>query len=82
MSLTTPPHTPKPPTPKTRNASHAGTWYPATPTALKQQFAQLPQTHTKRKGIKAVIAPHAGYAYSLETAWTAYGCVDASELYE
>ena len=49
-----------------RRDTHAGSWYSDDPVTLKQQISTcLTANHDT---IKAIIAPHAGYRYSLKTA--------------
>lgn len=60
-----------------RRATKAGTWYESRGEALNQQLdnwlSEAKNTNTADKGlVKAVIAPHAGYAYSGSTAAFAY----------
>jgi AmmeMemoRadiSam system protein B len=58
-----------------RNAAKAGTWYPADSTRIKKDIDHLTRLARKtrihlpaNKKLKALILPHAGYAYS---GWTA-----------
>jgi AmmeMemoRadiSam system protein B len=68
-----------------RSATHSGSWYTDSPSALSAQIAswmdearrervsaplQVPSTNTR-----AIIAPHAGYAYSGRTMAYAYSCL-------
>lgn len=68
-----------------REASHAGSWYSASSSALAAQLdqwlSQVPQDipgigKIPVQGARAVIAPHAGYAYSGPCAAWAYKCLD------
>lgn len=59
----------------TRNAKFAGKFYPAEPEALRQQIQKLTEEAATSeskipagKKLKALIMPHAGYAYSGRTA--------------
>ena len=48
---------------RARCASHAGSWYDSNPNRLRDQLEQhLEKTQYKGKA-KALIVPHAGYAY-------------------
>ncbi len=61
-----------------RRSAIAGTWYPGTPAALRQtvqrlfEQADVPDLHGE---IVALLAPHAGYAYSGPIAAQAYRAV-------
>ena len=58
-----------------RPAHFAGSWYPSNPTALLAQLeAAIPKGVTPTPA-KAVIAPHAGYVYSLAIAAETYAQV-------
>ena len=70
-----------------RGASHAGSWYSASATALTSQLdhwlAQVPDEipgigKLPLSGARVVISPHAGYAYSGPCAAWAYKCLDLS----
>ncbi|KAJ3552174.1 hypothetical protein NP233_g12943 [Leucocoprinus birnbaumii] len=69
-----------------RGASHAGSWYtsnaPQLTADLLGWLGQVRPQHAGQQfpppGCKAIIAPHAGYAYSGETAAWAYKCIDPS----
>ncbi|KAK4054997.1 hypothetical protein OIO90_003338 [Microbotryomycetes sp. JL221] len=63
-----------------RQATHAGSWYSSSRTELDQQltlwlnqFKAESEFDTPVRSCKAIIAPHAGYAYSGPTAAWAYG---------
>eukprot|EP00042_Codosiga_hollandica_P041575 m.371994 g.371994 ORF g.371994 m.371994 type:complete len:320 (-) comp56143_c0_seq14:1947-2906(-) len=59
-----------------RSASHAGSWYTDSSDLLHTQLHQWLQDAGQTPGTaRAVIAPHAGYAYSGPTAAFAYGNV-------
>ncbi|KUJ19011.1 UPF0103-domain-containing protein [Mollisia scopiformis] len=69
----------------TRVASHAGSWYTSNPKKLQSELdawlqgvsidgADLPVA-----GARVIIAPHAGYSYSGETAAWAYKTLDLSK---
>ncbi|KAI9599248.1 memo-like protein-domain-containing protein [Syncephalis fuscata] len=71
----------------TRKATHAGSWYTDDATKLDrelQQWLQVVPSRTEEdiavpvQNARAIIAPHAGYAYSGETAAYAYKCIDPS----
>jgi len=60
---------------KIREAAKAGSWYPADPNQLRQDIAALTRQAEKsrlqipsNKQLRALILPHAGYAYSGATA--------------
>ncbi len=57
----------------------AGRWYPGEPEALRRTVAALlPRPAPERvAGVRAVIVPHAGYAYSGRVALAAYARLDA-----
>jgi AmmeMemoRadiSam system protein B len=62
-----------------RNDTHAGSWYVSDPNALEQQldgFLECAQVKQQSQMLKALIAPHAGYRYSGETAGYAYKLID------
>lgn len=58
-----------------REASHAGSWYPRSPSSLKAQLesyvADTDASKHSVTGCRLIISPHAGYSYSGPTA--AYG---------
>lgn len=56
----------------------AGRWYPADPASLLHELAKLdPQPASMRvAGVRALIVPHAGYAYSGRVALAAYAQID------
>ncbi len=60
---------------KVRPPAVAGTFYPGDPDRLKAEVAQLLSAVTEPAGPvpKALIAPHAGYVYSGQTAATSFG---------
>lgn len=65
-------------------AYHSGSWYPVGDELndmLKEAFDNASVTAEKKGIVKAIIAPHAGYVYSVQTAAYAYKAVDPS-LYE
>lgn len=58
-----------------REAAKAGSWYPADPKQIKEDIAELTRQAKKsrlqipsKKQLRALVLPHAGYAYS---GWTA-----------
>ncbi|KAF8591887.1 UPF0103-domain-containing protein [Ramaria rubella] len=68
-----------------RRATHAGSWYSSNPTKLDSELSNwlssvnpTPEDHfdPPLKGCKAIIAPHAGYAYSGASAAWAYKSID------
>ncbi|ESK87906.1 hypothetical protein Moror_15273 [Moniliophthora roreri MCA 2997] len=64
-----------------RSASHSGDWYTANPTKLDQQLDKwLSEVDLPTRKLKAVIAPHAGYAYSGPTAAWAYKPIDTTVI--
>ncbi|KAI8054438.1 MEMO1-like protein [Syncephalis plumigaleata] len=72
-----------------RKATHSGSWYSSNRNELDrelQQWLQAVPTQTEEdiaipvKNARAIIAPHAGYAYSGETAAYAYKCIDPSAV--
>jgi MEMO1 family protein len=64
-----------------RKAKHAGSWYPNDPEQLNADLDKyMPSVHPQPQ-IKAIIAPHAGYAYSGATAGFAYQRIDPN-LYD
>jgi len=68
---------------KTREASHAGSWYDAEPEKLNENLNNWLTSATKKltiKLLKAIIGPHAGYRYSGSTAAWAY-CNINPDLY-
>ncbi|KAH0529989.1 hypothetical protein TsFJ059_004674 [Trichoderma semiorbis] len=72
---------------ETRPASKAGSWYKKTPADLVKDLdkylAKVPETVDGSSlpipGARIIIAPHAGYDYSGETAAWAYSCLDLSK---
>ncbi|KAF9578278.1 hypothetical protein BGW38_006009, partial [Lunasporangiospora selenospora] len=72
----------------TRLASHAGSWYSDDADRLDQQLAGwLKKARIESSegeicpidGLRAIIAPHAGYSYSGPTAGYAYTCIDPDQ---
>lgn len=73
----------------TREASHAGSWYTSNGTQLARQLdswlAAVPEDalpgadHLPIPGSRAIISPHAGYAYSGPAAAWAFKCLDLSK---
>ncbi|KAK3319737.1 memo-like protein-domain-containing protein [Cercophora scortea] len=69
---------------RTRQASHAGSWYSGLPTRLSSELdkwlALVPDTLGDSKlpiaGARVIIAPHAGYSYSGPCAAWAYKALD------
>jgi MEMO1 family protein len=65
-----------------RKAQHAGSWYTSNPTHLKQEvesyLAKADPTLPEGSKLKALIGPHAGFAYSGPNAAWAYRNVDPS----
>ncbi len=70
---------------KDRQPAVAGQFYPASASALKRQlenfFAANRQVEEK-KGVAALVAPHAGYRYSGQVAAAAYSQVPAGKAYD
>jgi len=73
----------------TRRATHAGSWYSANEEELDTELsrnlanANPTQEHSFSfpvKGIKAIIAPHAGYSYSGPVAAWAYKAIDTTGI--
>ncbi|KAM0746799.1 UPF0103-domain-containing protein [Meredithblackwellia eburnea MCA 4105] len=75
---------------QTREASHAGSWYTANKSKLKQELSgylsnvvtpsdQVP-FKLPVKNSKAIISPHAGYSYSGPAAAWAYASVDVQSV--
>ncbi|KAL6887683.1 UPF0103 domain-containing protein [Trichoderma longibrachiatum] len=72
---------------ETRPASKAGSWYKDDPDELMQDLdkflAKVPETvdgsPVPIPGARIIVAPHAGYFYSGETAAWAYSCLDLSK---
>ncbi|KAG0045478.1 hypothetical protein BGZ89_005598 [Linnemannia elongata] len=73
-----------------RNASHAGSWYSATGKELDRQLegwlnkagqeASTGQDPFPIPGLRAIIAPHAGYSYSGPAAGFAYKTIQPELL--
>ncbi|KIY50602.1 UPF0103-domain-containing protein [Fistulina hepatica ATCC 64428] len=69
-----------------RAASHAGSWYEDDGQVLDRQLSQWlegvqsPEYGFPIKGCKAIIGPHAGYAYSGPTAAWAYRSIDITGI--
>ncbi|PXF47597.1 Protein MEMO1-like [Gracilariopsis chorda] len=65
-----------------RRATHAGSWYDASPEKLRKSLTawlQQPSctpSSSNRSVTHAVIAPHAGFSYSASTAAHAYAAID------
>lgn len=68
---------------KNRMPAVAGTFYPATATALKNQVSMLFETTTTtpETDVAAIIVPHAGYVYSGEVAASAYARLNRKAQY-
>ncbi len=69
-----------------RHATHAGSWYTQQPQRLseelKQWLAQVDaSTVSNASSVRAIIGPHAGYAYSGPTAAYAYRFIDPTKVY-
>ncbi|AFZ81354.1 hypothetical protein BEWA_007630 [Theileria equi strain WA] len=65
-----------------RRPTHSGSWYPSSPRVLGSEIRLALEnvsdlTHHK---LKYIIAPHAGYAYSLKTAAYSYAQIDATQV--
>ncbi|HTO94358.1 MAG TPA: AmmeMemoRadiSam system protein B [Bacteroidota bacterium] len=69
------------PGPDVRPAAVAGMFYPGDAAELTGTLRALLAGETARSGVRGVIAPHAGYAYSGATAARAYGLI-AGTRYE
>ena len=69
---------------KNRMPAVAGTFYPATATALKNQIAILFEKATKvpETEVAALIVPHAGYIFSGEVAASAYAKLSRKSRYK
>lgn len=69
---------------KNRMPAVAGTFYPATAAALKNQVSTLFENATTSPvtDVAALIVPHAGYVYSGEVAASAYAKLDRNALYQ
>lgn len=69
---------------KNRIPAVAGTFYPATATALKNQISNLFGKTTKvpETEVAALIVPHAGYVFSGEVAASAYAKLDRQAQYK
>lgn len=66
---------------KVRTASHAGSWYTSDAQELDGELTQWLQAANKTEGVvKAVITPHAGYAYSGPTAAWAFKQLDPATV--
>ncbi|KAJ7070985.1 MEMO1 family [Mycena amicta] len=66
-----------------RNHSHAGDWYTANASKLDTELAgwlSAVDAEYPVRGCKAIIAPHAGYAYSGPTAAWAYKSIDVARI--
>ncbi|WVW86653.1 AmmeMemoRadiSam system protein B [Kwoniella bestiolae CBS 10118] len=72
-----------------REATHAGSWYSASETQLRQQLSTnlskvtpIPELnyHHPVVDAKAIIAPHAGYSYSGPTAAWAYASIPVDKI--
>ncbi|KAL0223018.1 hypothetical protein P9112_002408 [Eukaryota sp. TZLM1-RC] len=60
-----------------RRATYAGSWYPGTSSEIALMLASYTNVATNRyPGSKAVIVPHAGYAFSGSTAAYGFNCID------
>ncbi|RPJ54017.1 MAG: AmmeMemoRadiSam system protein B [Methanobacteriota archaeon] len=62
---------------KTRPCSVAGIFYPEEPSHLEQLLEKFFKGKEQRISACGVVAPHAGYVYSGETAATAFSAIDA-----
>jgi hypothetical protein len=64
-----------------RAATHAGSWYLSNRDHLAEQLDDwLASTSSEaQSGARVIIAPHAGYAYSGETAAWAYKSLDVTK---
>ena len=69
---------------KNRMPAVAGTFYPATNTALKNQISILFEntTETTEADVAALIVPHAGYVFSGEVAASAYAKISRQARYK
>ncbi|EAY21605.1 hypothetical protein TVAG_013700 [Trichomonas vaginalis G3] len=64
-------------------AYHAGSWYPIgqeLKEMLDESFSNANVSQDKKGIVKAIIAPHAGYVYSVATASYAYKAIDPSNF--
>lgn len=66
---------------KIRNASHAGSWYSERGNVLDGELTSwLNSAQITQQAAQAIIAPHAGYAHSGETAAFAYKHIDPNPI--
>ena len=68
---------------KIRSSSLAGSWYERNPEVLSSQIDTFLENVPKdavKQDIIGIIAPHAGYAYSAQTAAYAYKCLKDSDI--
>jgi len=67
-----------------REATHAGSWYSSQKSRLtdelKSWLDSVPGEHHAVEGARVIIAPHAGYTYSGETAAYAYKSLDLTGI--
>jgi len=69
-----------------RGASHAGTWYSASPKTLEKEFtnwikiAEGSVGEEKRTHPNAIIVPHAGYSYCGSTGAYAFSAIDRTKV--
>lgn len=71
-----------------RRASHAGSWYSASPQSLRRSLTRwldtslnAPSSHPRPfPALRAIIAPHAGYSYSGRIAAYAYSAIDTESI--
>jgi MEMO1 family protein len=67
-----------------RAASHAGSWYESNGSQLHKQLStwldDAARHDNQRAHVRAIIAPHAGYAYSGPTAAFAYNHIDPDPI--
>ena len=66
--------------PAVRPARFAGSWYPGDPVALRSALAEAAPAGAAPARALAVIAPHAGYRYSLPIAAAAYAQVEVPDV--
>jgi len=71
----------------TQKAHLSANWYPSSPSELRatiqhasQKAAQIYQASVEKSSIKAIVVPHAGYAYSAEVAASVYRLLDSKSI--
>jgi AmmeMemoRadiSam system protein B/AmmeMemoRadiSam system protein A len=64
----------------TRPAAVAGSWYPDDPAALRAQVEKMLATPRTAPDVRALVVPHAGYAYSGAVAGKAFAALDGDHI--